>query len=64
MNRSTTEEKEADDASNIKDEKNNDLALKDLNITIRAGEKVAICGRSGRYAPGSPKFALYLLSIG
>lgn len=24
------------------------LALKDLNITIQAGEKVAICGRSGR----------------
>jgi ABC-type multidrug transport system fused ATPase/permease subunit len=24
------------------------LALKDLNISIRPGEKVAICGRSGR----------------
>ena len=24
------------------------LALKNLNLTIQAGEKVAICGRSGR----------------
>jgi ABC-type transport system involved in cytochrome bd biosynthesis fused ATPase/permease subunit len=25
------------------------LALKNLNLSIQSGEKVAICGRSGRY---------------
>jgi ABC-type multidrug transport system fused ATPase/permease subunit len=30
------------------------LALDDLHLTIAPGEKVAICGRSGRFVPPSP----------
>lgn len=34
-------------------EKEKQLVLRDLNLTIAPGEKVAICGRSGRYVPYS-----------
>lgn len=34
---------------NISGEASKTLALKDLTLSIQPGEKVAICGRSGRY---------------
>ena len=53
-NRNADDSSASDTASDGMESKPNGngqiLALKDLTLDIGAGEKVALCGRSGRYA--------------
>jgi ABC-type multidrug transport system fused ATPase/permease subunit len=41
--------RDSTNSSNESEEQPRNLALKDLDFVINPGEKVAICGRSGRY---------------